>query len=110
MNQIQKIDDGFTFHQFGPILANFKLSNKFIVELNKRGSHCHLDYKKNLAGHINNEYKFSDDDTKWFLEETKDIFSLLDIEKFNISTLVLNYISLHLNPLENLLYLNKILK
>tara|TARA_B100000427_G_C15373259_1_gene535357 strand:+ start:167 stop:787 length:621 start_codon:yes stop_codon:yes gene_type:complete len=75
MNQIQKIDDGFTFHQFGPVLANFKLSNKFIVELNKRGSNCHLDYKKNLAGHINNEYKFSDDDTKWFLEETKDIFS-----------------------------------
>lgn len=63
------------FFQFGPLIGQYKLSNQFIEELNSRGKEAHIDYKSNLAGHIDDEKLFSNKkDYEWFLTKTNNIF------------------------------------
>ena len=75
MNQINKIKtNNFSFYQFGPILAKYKLDEKFITTLLTKGTKSNIDISSTLAGHIDNEKEFSKNDLDWFLNETQEIF------------------------------------
>ena len=75
MNQINKIKKiNFSFYQFGPILAKYKLDEKFITTLLTKGTKSNIDISSKLAGHIDNEKEFSKQDLDWFLNETQEIF------------------------------------
>ncbi len=74
MNNMQKIDSNFKFYHFGPIIAHQKLKNDFLNQLKIKGNKAIIDYRKDLAGHLDNEKAFSKDDKEWFINETKEIF------------------------------------
>ena len=87
MNHVQKITQTSNFFQFGPVLFKCNLEKNFIKQLNSRGKNATIDCRKNLAGHIDQELKFSENDMRWFLDETKSIFtSYIDsVLKFSFS-------------------------
>ena len=87
MNQINKINKiSFSFYQFGPILAKYKLNDEFINTLLTKGTKSNIDISTKLAGHIDNEKEFSKQDIDWFLNETQEIF-LNYIEYLKINSL-----------------------
>ena len=73
-NNISSIETKLSYFQFGPIIAYNKLSDDFISELSKRGDKTNINYRHQLAGHIENENAFSLDDKGWFIHNTKDLF------------------------------------
>lgn len=75
MNNINTTNLSMTFFQFGPLIAHYKLNDKFIEELNNKGKKTSVDFKSQLAGHIKKENAFEEDDKKWFLTNTQNIFS-----------------------------------
>ncbi len=75
MNQIQKINNKFKFYQFGPVIAGYQLSKQFANQLYEKGLKTNFDYTKSLAGHLKNEFKFSENDMIWFTRETSEIFN-----------------------------------
>ena len=62
------------FFQFGPLIAHYKLKDNIIEELQKRGKKTDIDHKAKLAGHICDEKLFNEEDKKWFLNKTNEIF------------------------------------
>lgn len=59
---------------FGPVLSHTTLNKSFIKELKSRGDNADLDFRDKLAGHIEKENEYSQDDRDWFINETADIF------------------------------------
>ena len=59
---------------FGPIICHSKLSKTFIDELRLRGNKSNMPYNHALAGHIDNENAYNEDDKIWFMNSTADIF------------------------------------
>ncbi len=74
MNHIQNSSLKLDFFQFGPIICHYKLEEQFVDDLTYKGKKSNIDFKENLAGHIQDEKLFSEKDTKWFLNKTQDIF------------------------------------
>ena len=74
MNHINNTDLTLSYYQFGPIIANYKLSKEFTLELKSRGSKTTIDTRHTLAGHIDKETSFSQVDKEWFLKQTFNVF------------------------------------
>ncbi len=74
MNHINNTDLTLSYYQFGPIIANYKLSKEFTLELKNRGSKTTIDTRHTLAGHIDKENSFSKIDKEWFLKQTFNVF------------------------------------
>ena len=51
---------------WGPYLVQQKIKEEHRIELLKRGNKTHLDYRDNLAGVLDKENQFDEEDTLWF--------------------------------------------
>ena len=56
---------------FGPLLMASSIADEFRLELLKRASKLELKYNHRLAGHIEKEYEFTEEDKHYFMEHIK---------------------------------------
>lgn len=56
-----------SYYQFGPLIGCYKLPKEFVSELQLRSSKTFKDHSHLLAGHIDKENSFYNDDRQWFL-------------------------------------------
>ena len=54
---------------WGPLVTKFTLNDSFCKELLKKGKKCVNDARHMLAGIIDKEFSYNDDDMNWFCEE-----------------------------------------
>ena len=59
---------------WGPLLYHTKIDEKFCDEMNVRGRKLDNDYRPELAGHMDKESQYPQEDRKYFAENTKFIF------------------------------------
>ena len=81
MNHLKSIKDNSLKYEvnlstfnFGPVLCYTNLSKPFINELRVRGDNSKMDYRQTLAGHLDKENEYSQDDRNWFINSTVNIF------------------------------------
>jgi hypothetical protein len=63
----KKID--YSFFYWGPFVLKTKIEKKIINKLYIEGKKSKVSYNENLAGHLNNQFKYSDETSNWFYEE-----------------------------------------
>lgn len=63
--------EGFSF---GPLIGHTFLDKPFLEELRSRGDKSNVSYKTELAGHLDIENSYNQDDIQWFMEYTANIF------------------------------------
>jgi len=73
MSEKQTID--YRYFYWGPLLMNFKVPKEVLKGLITRGRKSKIDARRDLAGHIDNEKNFSDNDLKWFVSKMDVQFS-----------------------------------
>ena len=54
---------------FGPLLMKSNITDEFRLELLKRANKLELKYNHRLAGHIEKEYEFTEEDKHYFMEK-----------------------------------------
>ena len=59
---------------FGPIICHTSLEKTFIKELRSRGDKSNISHNKELAGHLDIENSYNEEDRKWFMYSTTHIF------------------------------------
>ena len=64
----------FTTMHWGPFIMGVRLPKHFQEELLERGSKTKIDARKELAGHLQNEFNYTVDDRQWFMEMTAELF------------------------------------
>ena len=69
-NTIVKLE---TFN-FGPMICYTKLNQSFIEELKSRGDKTEAGLNHNLAGHLDEENEYCQEDKNWFMNCTSEIF------------------------------------
>lgn len=57
------------FFNFGPLLYKFEIDEDFRKELLDRGRKTTIDYRDQLAGHLDKENQYEDKDLRWFAEK-----------------------------------------
>ena len=57
----------FKYYYWGPCLTRFILSDEIIDGLLQRGDKLKEDARKGLAGHLNKDLKYTQEDQNWFL-------------------------------------------
>ena len=75
MSLKNKIFQDLINYRFGPLLTGLTLDNEFTKELSKRGKKTKIDWSKNLAGHIEKELRYEEEDMLWFLKKSNQVFS-----------------------------------
>jgi len=58
-----------TFYYWGPYLWKTQVDKNFCDELLKRSKNTNIKYNERLAGHIDEEYKYLEEDREWCLNE-----------------------------------------
>jgi len=66
-----KNNNNFKYFYFGPCLIKFTLSDELCNELLERGKKYNPDARNDLAGHLNEEFFYSETDRNWFVENFK---------------------------------------
>ena len=81
MNHLKSNKDNSLKHEvnlssfnFGPVLCYTNLNKPFINELRVRGDNSKMDYRQTLAGHLDKENEYSQNDRNWFINSTSNIF------------------------------------
>ena len=72
--------DNIKIYYFGPVLKRYHLSNDFCKEMLERGLKSKISHEQQLAGIIEQkgkfgQYRYSDDDIKFFTENMQEIIS-----------------------------------
>jgi hypothetical protein len=65
----------FKFFYWGPCLTRFILDSKFCNELLHKGRLLKKDARKDLAGHLDKEFKYDENDKKWFVTKFSPILN-----------------------------------
>ena len=75
-----------TFH-FGPIICHTKLEKPFLEELRSRGDKTKVPLNHELAGHIDHENAYNEEDKKWFMQTTAAYFRayVAKLSKFSLN-------------------------
>ena len=88
---------------WGPFLMQQKIKEEHRIELLKRGNKTHIDYRHNLAGLLDKENAFNDEDTHWFANTFNPYFQnyLNGLKDYNKGSLdrIKKIKNLHLNKL-----------
>ena len=64
-----KYTNEFKYYYWGPCLTRFILSDELCYGLLQRGNTLKEDARKGLAGHLNKELKYTQEDQDWFLSK-----------------------------------------
>ena len=75
MNYTYDYTHKFKYYYWGPCLTRFILSDEIIDGLLQRGDKLKEDARKGLAGHLNKELKYTQEDQNWFLSEFSPVIS-----------------------------------
>ena len=75
MNYTYDYTHKFKYYYWGPCLTRFILSDEIIDGLFQRGDKLKEDARKGLAGHLNKELKYTQEDQNWFLSEFSPVIS-----------------------------------
>lgn len=65
----------FKYYHWGPCLTRFNLDSKICERLLQRGNLLKEDARKGLAGHLDKEMKYTQEDQDWFLSEFSPVIS-----------------------------------
>ena len=65
----------FTFFYWGPCVTKFILDTDFCQELLQKGKNLKEDARKDLAGHLDKEFKYTSEDRDWFLSKFTPVIS-----------------------------------
>lgn len=91
------------YFYWGPFLMQQKIKEEHRNELLKKGNKTHLDYRQELAGLLDKENLFSEDDTRWFANAFNPYFQnyLNGLKDYNKGALdrITKIKNLHLNKL-----------
>jgi|TARA_B100000424_G_scaffold269156_1_gene265482 hypothetical protein len=71
------------YYPFGPYLYHAHLDQQFIKDLLEVGKKQTFDMRYNLAGKLKEEYKFEEEDQRWFNKCLKDVFQHYIQERMN---------------------------
>ena len=64
------------FLYWGPFVVKFEVEDYITKQLLKRGNEIKLnDYRQKLAGHINRENFYTQEDIDWFVKHTSKYFN-----------------------------------
>ena len=77
----------FETFNFGPMICYTKLKQSFIEELKSRGDKSKVSFKHDLAGHLDEENEYSQEDKSWFMNSTSEIFKTYvgKLSKFSLN-------------------------
>ena len=75
-----------TFH-FGPIISHAKLNKSFLDELRARGDKSDVPHNHELAGHLDDENAYNEEDKQWFMKKTANYFKAYvgKLSKFSLN-------------------------